>query len=243
MSEPSASEPAYDGRDPPGSQPALGRVCAISPHLDDAVLGCGALLARCHDACVVTVMAGLPPEGPPPPWDEACGFASGPEAMRARRHEDIVALGLLGAHACHLDFLDAQYGDPPAVASLESAIAARTAAADTVLIPMGLFHADHDLTHRAALCVWRRAGARQRWWAYEDVLYRRKPGLLQRRLAQLQSEGVRATPLPPQPARAPLKAQAVQAYASQLRGLGLAGHAGDTAAPEGYWHLERLDAA
>jgi len=41
----------------------LGRVLAVSPHLDDAVLSTGRLLAACAGAVVVTVLAGFPEPG------------------------------------------------------------------------------------------------------------------------------------------------------------------------------------
>ena len=42
----------------------LERVVVVSPHLDDAVLGCGRFLAVHPGATVVTVFAGNPPQYP-----------------------------------------------------------------------------------------------------------------------------------------------------------------------------------
>ncbi len=49
----------------------LARVVVVSPHLDDAVLGCGQLLAAWPGATVVTVFAGKPAVYPTPQreWD------------------------------------------------------------------------------------------------------------------------------------------------------------------------------
>ena len=238
-----------DPRPPAGLQAIseLGRVLAISPHLDDAAFSCGALLAACASPTVVTVFAGAPPaDAPLTEWDAACGFASGREAMRVRQAEDQDAMQALGARPVYLPFLDAQYQATPTLHAVEHALRQVVARerADTVLFPLGLFHSDHALVHRAALAVQRTDGAR-RWVAYEDALYRRKPGLLQRRLAELYSRGVGLTPLWFTGAAAwHAKAQAVSAYASQLHGVGLDRAAGgDPATPEGYWRLHPMPQA
>ena len=63
----------------------------VSPHLDDAVLGCANFMAAHPGATVVTVFAGNPPEYPTDPmrkWDVQSGFAPGDDVMETRRHED-----------------------------------------------------------------------------------------------------------------------------------------------------------
>ena len=50
----------------------LDRIVVVSPHLDDAVLGCARFLSAHAGATVVTVFAGNPPEYPTDPmrlWD------------------------------------------------------------------------------------------------------------------------------------------------------------------------------
>src|ERR671926_103609 len=78
---------------------ALERVVVVSPHLDDAVLGCGRLLARHSGATVVTVFAGNPPRYPDPMrvWDVQSGFGPHDDVMEARRKEDRAALAVLDA--------------------------------------------------------------------------------------------------------------------------------------------------
>lgn len=216
------------------------RLVAISPHLDDAVLGCSALLAACPGAIVVTVFAGRPPDGTPlTPWDEAAGFHAGDDVVGARRAEDRSALRTFGARARWLDFLDAQYGDASAVdsivAALESAIG--TPGPAIVGIPLGLFHSDHALVHAAALALvpehpeWR-------WLAYEEPMYRRVPAALDDRRAALRETGIVAEALDPVPAP-PRKRHAIGCYASQLRALRTPGRPGyaDALAPERYWEL------
>jgi len=219
----------------------LGRVAAVSPHLDDGVLSCGGLLSACRDAAVVTLFAGVPPSGgTPSDWDARCGFADGAQAMRHRLAEDDLALARLRLRALRLEFLDSQYARPPAAGRVAASLRAvlERERPDTVLIPLGLFHVDHLLAHEAAMKV-RGEGGGRLWLAYEDVPYRRKRGLLQHRLMRLYAQGVGATPavFAVRPA-ARRKAAAVAAYASQLGPMGLSDGQGDPALPERYWRLE-----
>jgi LmbE family N-acetylglucosaminyl deacetylase len=217
-----------------------GRLVVVSPHLDDGVLGCSALLARHDAAVVVTIFAGRPPASTPlPPWDEAAGFRPGDDVIGARRAEDRAALEVLGARPVWLSFLDSQYGDSPAadaiVPVLESALIDAEPA--TVCIPLGLFHSDHVLTHAAALRLLRRCRP-WRWLAYEEPMYRRVPGALDDRLASLTSAGIAITRFGTEVAP-PDKPRALACYASQLRALGMPGRPGhaDALAPERYWAL------
>ena len=216
------------------------RLIVISPHLDDGVLGSSALLAAHPEAVVVTVFAGRPPRSMPlPPWDEAAGFHAGDDVVGARRAEDRAALSCFGATPVWLPFLDAQYGESPAddavTATLDAALSA--AATTTVCVPLGLFHTDHALAHRAALRILPRR-SEWRWLAYEEPMYRRVPGALAERLAALRAAGITAEPLAGAPAPSQ-KRRALECYASQLRALGTPGRPGfaDALAPERYWAL------
>jgi LmbE family N-acetylglucosaminyl deacetylase len=198
------------------------------------------LLAAHPDAVVVTVFAGKPPPSSTlPPWDEAAGFRAGDDVVGARQAEDRAALEELGAAPLWLPFLDAQYADSPGVETIVPALEAAllAAGAGVVGIPLGLFHSDHVLAHRAALHV-RARHARWRWIAYEEPMYRHVPGALTERLASLETAGVGAELLgsvPPPPG----KPRAMRHYASQLRALRTPGRPGiaDALAPERYWEL------
>jgi len=210
----------------------------ISPHFDDAVLGCGDLLAAMPGCTVITVYSGVPPAGTSAPdWDRRCGFATADEAMLAREREDSEALATLQAHALRLGLMDSQYASPDDPVRLDDALAGALGLLQPqrVYMPLGLFHDDHRRVCDAAL----RIGALSscEWLAYEEALYRRKPGLLQQRLAELLARGVVATPEPGPPPSDGKKASAVAAYASQLRALGLQPGMGDPAQPERYWRL------
>lgn len=223
----------------------------LSPHLDDAVFGCGELIARTPGTVVMTLLAGVPAGFDKlTEWDAASGFASAQEAIALRRKEDRSALEILGALPQWCDFGDSQYGQTPAPKDLSVAIAETMGriAPHTILFPAGLFHSDHALVHEAVIMLMQEpAGAGRTWLMYEEPSYRRVPGLLQRRLADLASRGIRATPLPPPaPAQmeaveaAALKHEAVHCYASQLRALENKVKDGyvDVFAPEAYWLAE-----
>jgi LmbE family N-acetylglucosaminyl deacetylase len=214
---------------------------AISPHLDDAVFGCGGLLSAHPGSVVVTVFAGLPsrPCGLTD-WDRRCGFTSAEEAIHVRQREDAAALALIDARPVWLGFADSQYGDTPSVDAVSDALreVLRLHTPQTLLYPLGLFHSDHLLVHDASRRALADVGAGDAL-VYEDALYRGMRGLLQERLAALMRSHVSATPIHPlNPGDAALKARAVRSYASQLRAFGPGGW-DDTAAPERYWRLSR----
>ena len=89
-------------------------VVAVSPHLDDGVLSCGALLAYLTRRCDVTVVTVFT-EAAPPPWSlpvrrrmRAVGMDA--ETLYAhRRAEDTAVLTEIGAVAVHLGRRDAPY--------------------------------------------------------------------------------------------------------------------------------------
>src|SRR6476646_10592538 len=89
----------------------LDHIVVISPHLDDAVLGCSYLMARHPGVTVVTVFTGRPDEYPVPMerWDALCGFVPGDEVHVARRAEDAAALAVLDASPVWLGFVEHSY--------------------------------------------------------------------------------------------------------------------------------------
>jgi LmbE family N-acetylglucosaminyl deacetylase len=217
------------------------RLVVISPHLDDAVLGCGQLIAANPGALVITVFAGTPQNASMlTEWDAACGFENAHEAMVARRGEDSAALALLEAEPYWLDCLDSQYrreNDIPDVAALLSRALPDKS---IVAIPLGLFHSDHNLAHLAALDVFMR-DCRRKWLAYEEPMYRRIPGLVANRLDELAQGRIRMQTLQTEARYRVEKKSALECYRSQLRGLASAGRPGhaDAFAPERYWSLSR----
>jgi LmbE family N-acetylglucosaminyl deacetylase len=92
-----------------------GRCLILSPHLDDAVLSCGALLAALADRCQITVATAFSAAGPGPHTRAAraylrqCTAADAPALYAARRAEDRAALAQLGADHVHLGLPDALF--------------------------------------------------------------------------------------------------------------------------------------
>lgn len=216
----------------------------VSPHLDDAVFACADLIAAHPGTRVLTVFTGGPPREDPAlrAWDADCGFTAADDVMRLRRAEDRAALAVLGAEPLWLPFRDDQYGRDADAGEIADALidAVDAVAPSIVVIPLGLFHRDHALTHEAALRVRRRRPAPS-WLAYEEAIYRRFPtDPVGARMAALRAADleVERAALGGWPASA-LKRRAVACYRSQLAGLatpGRAGHA-DAFEPERYWHL------
>jgi LmbE family N-acetylglucosaminyl deacetylase len=226
----------------------LDRVVVVSPHLDDAVLGCGRFLAVHPGATVVTVFAGNPDAYPEPMrlWDVQSGFGPDDDVMQARRREDRAALALLDATPMHLDFVEHTYnaGDRPVVpeAIADRLVTVLGALEPTlVLAPFGLANPDHDVTHRGCMLARDRLVPARAWWCYEDIGYKHIPGMLAWRVSTLFRRGVWPTPVcPPVDPGETRKQAAIACYPSQLLAL-----EDDWAiseklaapAPEQYWRL------
>ena len=97
----------------PGPQPAL----IVSPHPDDAVLSCWALLAKPEPVEVLDVFAGSPDPPRQGAWDLRCGFRDSAESSLARREEELRALEGTPHRATFLELLNVDYVDGPPVAN------------------------------------------------------------------------------------------------------------------------------
>jgi hypothetical protein len=121
-----------------------GPVVVLSPHLDDAVFSCGALLAHLaprHRITVVSVFTAAAP----PPWSlparralRALGTKDARDLFGQRRAEDLEVLEGLGVTAAHLGFTDALFrvraGGRPAYRTFRfDALRGRVAACDAGL--------------------------------------------------------------------------------------------------------------
>lgn len=220
----------------------LRNILILSPHCDDAVFACGALLETHPGTVVATIFAGHPPRHLPlTEWDRAAGFSVSDDVMRVRRAEDRAALTSLGAVPLWLDFLDRQY--EPRYTEEELRIAMghmiETCRPSAVVGPLGLFHSDHRAVHEAALWAARRHPG-PCWYLYEDVNYRLIPGLTAHRLSEVRAQGWEVHDVSfPAYRHSGRKAAAVHAYASQLRALATKGRPGhvDAFAAERYWRL------
>ena len=152
----------------------------LSPHLDDAALSCGGLIAertRMGDPVEIwTICAGDPPPGPLPAFAQSLHKRWGTRrnATAVRRSEDLQSCQRLGATAHHLAIPDCIYrriplsGDPlisinddlfqpfpdsqrPLVDSLRDQVADALPLKSQVVSPLALGnHIDHQLVRRAA---------------------------------------------------------------------------------------------
>jgi LmbE family N-acetylglucosaminyl deacetylase len=221
----------------------------VSPHLDDAVLSCGQLMAGRPDCVVATLFTACPEVAQSTPFDASCGFADSTTAMIARMLEDHQACERLSAKPVHLGFLDGQYlgldpGDVRDVDPLYETLASLWASLEypDVLAPLGIAHPDHVAVSIAChiLCddVRKR---RKEMFAYEELPARVLwPDLAADALAYWRAN---TKPWEWEPAfigtgSKVAKAHAVRAYRSQVGNIyGLADGAGRTClfVPERYY--------
>ena len=93
----------------------MGSHLFLSPHLDDAVLSCGAyiskLLKEGESVKVITLFTGCPPEDEistaAKRFHEECGV--GPEPIKFRCEEDVAAMRYLGCEFRHAGFYECLY--------------------------------------------------------------------------------------------------------------------------------------
>jgi LmbE family N-acetylglucosaminyl deacetylase len=164
----------------------MNKILLISPHLDDAILSAGRLMADRTDNVVVTVFAGNPEdaENVHTPYDKTCGFGDAAGAMYARREENDLATALLNADAVNFDYVDEQYGEP---ADMEQVLEALQRVVDGrdydyILGPLGLGHPDHVKVSD----VVRRLKTDKPIYLWEDLPLRVvEPELVPKRLAEI----------------------------------------------------------
>lgn len=192
-------------------------VVAVSAHLDDVVLSCFSVLGR--ETTVVTVLAGVPPEGVLGDWDEETGATSSHRRVLERRLEDAEALRGAASAFVHLDFPDSQYWghasiSPPALGALVEALRPCLADAEAVFVPAGIHNSDHKLVRDAALAV--RPGAT----LYADLPYALHPDLGGFALPpEVPAAGRRRRDVQLDPARLAAKIEACRLYGTQLERL------------------------
>lgn len=213
----------------------------LAPHLDDAVLSAGGLmaqLARQNEAVLVVNLC----SGSPPPDAFLSGFAAAMherwalpdhEVVRLRREEDAAALALLGADGYNLDWLDAIYRMPESYAANEQ-LFGPVAPADplakqvapqladlatrfptaTFYAPLGVGnHVDHQIAHSAAHVLGQQGCSIA---YYEDFPYVATPGALMQCLSALGAQVAFQPVVQIIDATIAQKLAAIAAYRSQL---------------------------
>jgi hypothetical protein len=132
----------------------------LSPHWDDAVLDCWALLGSPGDLAVVNVFAGTPVPGRLTRWDRVTGAVDSSVRTRERATEDAEALAQVGRGAVNLPLLDAEYrapGPSPSLRDIDQALTANVPATSRVYAPAGLGNnTDHELVRWYARVLARR---------------------------------------------------------------------------------------
>jgi LmbE family N-acetylglucosaminyl deacetylase len=224
----------------------------ISPHLDDAVLGCSYLMLAHPGATVITLFCAAPDvyTDPVQSWDALAGFRPGDRVHDARMAEDVKALATFDATPIHLKYLEHTYlefeqwvkGEDMAD-ELETQLEALGASA--IFAPFGIANPDHVATHRASMIVRDRMLAKQpdgpKWYLYEDTGYKHIPGQLAGRIAELYKNRVWPTPACPRVIADPAaKLEAFLNYSSQINPLNTEWRLLDkldTPVPEQYWSL------
>jgi LmbE family N-acetylglucosaminyl deacetylase len=183
----------------------------------------------CHEllagATVVTICAGIPPEGTPPTqFDTRAGFPTAAAAVHARRAEDVAAARRVGFTPRHLDCLDGGHGGGDIEAVVQEALA-DVLPSEIVVGPAGLRHPDHVAVASAFRQVVTERDLAA--WVYEDLPYAyvwpetlapALTGLGERTITRLSS---------------PAKRAAVDEYRSQTTGA----HMDAILAPERYHHM------
>ena len=203
----------------------LGRVLAVSPHLDDAVLSAGALIALYPGSVVLTVFAGKPRRYDGlSEWDAESGFVEGDDVVELRRAEDQRATAQLGAQSHWLDFIDDQYESArPNADDIAAAIRTelKTLDLDTIALPLGCGHDDHARTHEAcALLLETDFYIVRHWIAWADIPYRRRhPQMYADRIDSLRGKGFQLAEFAIEPSEQ--KRLAIAEYPTQVRALGV----------------------
>ncbi|MGD0056057.1 MAG: PIG-L family deacetylase [Acidimicrobiales bacterium] len=153
----------------------LAPVLVVSTHLDDAVLSCGHFLYANPSTTVVTVLAGAPHVNHEGYNSETTGQPYAPDAIAVRRGEDRLAMEYLGATPVWLDLFDADYKSyrPPIdyvdVIREEVSRVLDELHPKSVLVPLGLMHADHLAV--ADACLELALDGPFSWYLYMDLPY------------------------------------------------------------------------
>ena len=227
----------------------LERLLVVSPHLDDAVLSCGALLLAHPGATVATLFAASPPAYTDPlnEHDTDCGFRPGDDTMAVRREEDVRAMRAVGAVSHWMPLCQNSHverADPIAVpaGAVDAIVAAIGEVRPTcVVAPFGLAHVDHQACHASALAA-RAVALDVPWLWYCDLPYVFIPGVLAARFRALHRLGFTASPACPVVSLdTDAKWRAFSEYATQVAVLERLWQLRErlARAPEAYWTLTR----
>ncbi len=209
----------------------------LSPHLDDAALSCGGMIAASpDDALVITLCTAVPSattfNAVAVEFHAEWGLAPD-EVLHVRRAEDAEAMTILGVDYVYADWLDAIYrvpeayhsratlyrhpvSDDPLLPEVRDLLALLIAHAPqaTIYAPLGVGrHVDHLAVFECAV-----ACPPDRLAFYEDINYALLPGAVEQRLGEIGPTLV-AEYLAFGAASLRKKIAAIAAYRSQMEAL------------------------
>jgi hypothetical protein len=136
----------------------------LSPHWDDAALGCWSLLSGERELIVVNVFGGLPAPGHRGVWEQVSGAHDSRERAQSRMREDREILAAIGREPLNLALLDVSYRRKRRAAEaerIERAVceALPTPRVSRVYAPAAIGgHADHLLVRSYARVLLNDAG-------------------------------------------------------------------------------------
>lgn len=210
----------------------------ISPHLDDAVLSCGQLIAAMQNVVVENVFAGVPDGDGLTSYDRNSGWSTSAEAMIGRRDEDALALSVVGAMGINHGWLDQQYIDDGRedrnieVSDWMRAMVAASALRARVFVPLGIGHPDHITVAHAGRVAARASGFPI--YVYEELPYRvLDPAAAVDALRLLEDDGWKVRPADLPVGSEVAKAEAMRCYRSQQWNLNV----NACLVPERIWKL------
>lgn len=164
----------------PGPNPLL----IVSPHPDDAVLSCWALLSRPEPVDVLDVFAGSPQPPRQGAWDRRCGFRDSAESSSARKDEELRALEGTPHRVRFLELVNVDYvdgrRDPGEARTIEDEVRRWLDENDagTVALPAGAGWTMSSLRRRLGERVWWRfIGDRPGPPQHPDHVFARDAGL------------------------------------------------------------------
>lgn len=149
------------------------KVLVISPHLDDAILSVGEMIASTDEVTVLTMFSGSPKNPMETDYDKKCGFANSDEANKERKNEDESACRTLNADYVHLDFLESQYREKQYDGfEIESSLKEYVELSDVIYFPEGIVHPDHEIVFSIVSHLYKNHREEKKFFVYEDLPYR-----------------------------------------------------------------------
>lgn len=204
----------------------------LSPHLDDAVLSLGGLLAKegAHST-VLTFFAGKPAKSRAHLWDLFCGFLNSDDAIQAREKENEAALESLNVSKediVNLSFLGKSYRKwfgasdeklkAVMLAELLKRIRAQASEGLNVFAPALEIHKDHKLLKAVVLsAIPLLEKENVKFFLYQDLPYSYvvPPNRLEPKRVSKETE-LHTVTVPLSETEVSMKVAAIEAYTSQL---------------------------